>query len=133
MRSYFSVRPRSLCSQTLVVSKVSEPKQDSPPPAHLPSSASLHYQCLVLRSCLLSFFSPPPASSVLSRFRSPFDAPQSPTAAPLNCPTSNRNAAQVDMFRTFLLRTHTDMRTHKKKQSFLNGAAAGEISARLHY
>lgn len=131
MKPYFSVRPRSfdslLCSQTPVVSTVSELKQNSPSscsPSLLRFSPLLVPLPLLLSPFIFFFF--PFICFVL--FSLPFDAPPSTTAAPLNCPTSNSTAVQVDVFPRSPC-THGHARSQTEAE-LLNGAAAREISAR---
>lgn len=52
----------------------------------------------------------------------------------LKCSTSNTTSVQVDVFRCPLIQTHTQAHARSQTEAeLLNGAAAREIRARLHY
>lgn len=113
VKAYFSVRSHSSDRlRHLLSPRFLSSSWIPPPPAHLPFSASLHYQCLFLRSCLLSFFLFSFVCFVLF-----LASPPSTTAAPLNCPTSNSTAVQVDIFPMFPLHPRTCALTNRSREA----------------
>lgn len=107
-----------------------------PPPASLSSSG---YTGDMRRETLPS---PPPLALPLSFLFPPFSLSLfTPSwslsvhyCSSLKCSTSNTTTVQVDVFHCPLQKTHTQAHARSQTEAeLLNGAAAREIRARLHY